>query len=187
MIGFQPELLGDLPQPDESLETRNLEKRELYDMVSPNPKPPNPKMGGCQGPIMASPIPLPTFFMAKNFIFFWIFLLMATTPQTPKASPLVFLPFQPSVFLVPDPKTGRKSSKTFCNPLCNPDLIFTSQNPKTPKLWYPEIRYPISTNFNYLIYNKTKFPALFIWIFWRLFNCNRRWIYAQLATPNKRR
>jgi len=34
MIGFQPELLGDLPQPDESLETRNLEKKELYDMVS---------------------------------------------------------------------------------------------------------------------------------------------------------
>lgn len=34
MIGFQPELLGDLPQPDESLETRNLEKKELYDMVT---------------------------------------------------------------------------------------------------------------------------------------------------------
>lgn len=34
MIGFQPELLGDLPQPDEPLETRNLEKRELFDMVA---------------------------------------------------------------------------------------------------------------------------------------------------------
>jgi predicted DNA-binding transcriptional regulator len=33
MIGFQPELLGDIPQADEGLDTRNLEKRELYDMV----------------------------------------------------------------------------------------------------------------------------------------------------------
>ena len=34
MIGFQPELHGDVPQPDEGLDTKNLEKRELFDMVA---------------------------------------------------------------------------------------------------------------------------------------------------------
>ena len=34
MIGFQPELHGDIAQPDEGLDTRNLEKKELYDMVA---------------------------------------------------------------------------------------------------------------------------------------------------------
>jgi hypothetical protein len=34
MIGFQPELHGDMPQPDEGLDTRSLEKKELFDMVS---------------------------------------------------------------------------------------------------------------------------------------------------------
>ena len=34
MIGFQPELHGDIPQPDEGLDTRNLEKKELFDMVA---------------------------------------------------------------------------------------------------------------------------------------------------------
>jgi hypothetical protein len=34
MIGFQPELQGDQPQPDEGLDTKNLEKRELFDMVT---------------------------------------------------------------------------------------------------------------------------------------------------------
>ena len=64
---------------------------------------------------------------------------MATTPQTPKASPLVFFPFEPSGFLVPDPKTGRKSSKTFCNPLCNPDQKIIRKNPKPPYMCYPGI------------------------------------------------
>lgn len=34
MIGFQPELHGDIPQPDEGLDTKNLEKKELFDMVA---------------------------------------------------------------------------------------------------------------------------------------------------------
>ena len=34
MIGFQPELHGDIPQPDEGLDTKNLEKKELFDMVT---------------------------------------------------------------------------------------------------------------------------------------------------------
>ena len=34
MIGFKPELHGDVPQPDEGLDTKNLEKRELFDMVA---------------------------------------------------------------------------------------------------------------------------------------------------------
>ena len=34
MIGFQPELHGDIPQPDEGLDTKNLEKKELFDMLA---------------------------------------------------------------------------------------------------------------------------------------------------------
>ena len=34
MIGFQPELHGDIAQPDEGLDTKNLEKKELFDMVA---------------------------------------------------------------------------------------------------------------------------------------------------------
>ena len=34
MIGFQPELHGDIPQPDEGLDTKNLEKKEFFDIVS---------------------------------------------------------------------------------------------------------------------------------------------------------
>jgi hypothetical protein len=34
MIGFQPELHGDIPQPDEGLDTKNLEKKELFDMIA---------------------------------------------------------------------------------------------------------------------------------------------------------
>ena len=34
MIGFQPELQQDVPQVDKGLDTKNLEKKELYDMLS---------------------------------------------------------------------------------------------------------------------------------------------------------
>ncbi len=34
MIGFQSELKGEVPEPDEGLETKNLSKRQLYDQLN---------------------------------------------------------------------------------------------------------------------------------------------------------